>query len=482
MHGVAKDHLAVRQREARYTALLSHLRSSPVINCEPASEQDSRQRSLWTNTIVVSIVTAIVKLAGGVKTAIIARVFGARADLDAYLLAFLVPSFIAEILCGAVVPSLVPRLVDLLHRGNVRDMQELYTTALRRIVILVCGVAVLLSVLAAIVMRIGSDDRRLVLTSSLLIVMLPILPFSAVTNVWRAAMNAGEHFAIAAAASAVTPVVISLFLLALGPRVFWLAVGTTIGAIMETAILGCFLRRLKLALFVMPVGKPHVAYKGTDQQFVSLALNNLVLGGSLFVDQWMASFLGGGAVSVLNYGSRLTSVLIALGPEALGVTLLPRLSRVAAENCDGQMRPLLNRFLAVALGVAAVFAGILFWQSPSIVKLVFQHGAFAGQVAGDVASVQKVSLLQLPFAVGFAFLSRVVASIKVNRILVPISALGLALNVVLNLVLMRRYSVAGIAAATVLSQAVVFTLLLLTVSHILRSGRNIDVEDVVRTA
>jgi putative peptidoglycan lipid II flippase len=421
-----------------------------------------------------------VKLLGGFKTVIVAKVFGASADLDAYLLAFLVPSFITEVLCGAVVPSLVPRLVDLLHRGNLRDMQELYTKALRRVVILVSTVAVLLSVVAAITMRIGSDDRRVALTSSLLIVMLPILPFSAVSNVWRAAMNAGEHFAIAAAASAVTPVVISLFLLALGPRVFWLAVGSTIGAIMETAILGCFLRGLKLALFEMPAGEPRLACNGMDRQFGSLALNNLVVGGSLFVDQWMASLLGSGVVSVLNYGSRLTSVLIALGPEALGITLLPRFSREAAENGDRQIRPLLNRFLAVALGVTAVFTGILFWQSPSIVKLVFQHGAFAGQVAGDVASVQKVSLLQLPFAVGLAFLSRVVASIKVNRILVPISALGLVLNVVLNLILMRRYSVAGIAVATVLSQALVFTLLLLAVSRILRAGRKIDVEDVVR--
>jgi putative peptidoglycan lipid II flippase len=423
-----------------------------------------------------------VKLVGGFKTVIIAKVFGASSDLDAYLLAFLVPSFITEVLCGAVAPSLVPRLVDLLHRGNLRDMQELYTKALRRIVSLVSGVAVLLSVVAAITMRIGSDDQRVVLTSSLLIVMLPILPFSAVSNVWRAAMNAGEHFAIAAAASAVTPVVISLFLLALGPQVFWLAVGSTIGALMETAILGYFLRRLKLTLFEMPVAEPRLACNGMDRQFGSLALNNLVVGGSVFVDQWMASLLCSGAVSVLNYGSRLTSVLIALGPEALGVTVLPRFSRVAAENGDRQIRRLLNRFLAVALGVTAVFTGVLFWQSPSIVKLVFQHGAFAGQVAGDVASVQKVSLLQLPFAVGLAFLSRVVASIKVNRILVPISALGLALNVVLNLILMRRYSVAGIAAATVLSQALVFTLLLLAVSHILRSRRKIDAEDVVGMA
>ena len=80
--------------------------------------QPDRRRGLWVNASVVSGLTALVKVAGAVKTIAIARFFGASGELDAYLLAFLIPSFLAEVLCGAIVPALVPRLVELLHRGQ----------------------------------------------------------------------------------------------------------------------------------------------------------------------------------------------------------------------------------------------------------------------------------------------------------------------------------------------------------------------------
>jgi hypothetical protein len=119
---------------------------------------------------------------------------------------------------------------------------------------------------------------------------------------------------------------------------------------------------------------------------------------------------GAGAVSILNYGTRLISILLSLGPEALGVAVLPKFSRMVSENGSAATLP---------------------WLSSPIVRLAFQHGAF---------------------------LTRVVASVKVNQILVPISAFGLLLNAGLNLVFMRWYSVAGIAAATVVAQGVLFVL------------------------
>jgi putative peptidoglycan lipid II flippase len=129
----------------------------------------------------------------------------------------------------------------------------------------------------------------------------------------------------------------------------------------------------------------------------------------------------------------------------------------------------MNRFLMLALcGSAAVTATLLCFSSP-IVRIAFQHGAFASRDTSDVASVQSLSLLQLPFAVGIAFLTRVVASVKVNQILIPISAFGLLMNAGLNLVLMHWYSVAGIAAATVVAQGIVFVLLLMAVGRVLRT-------------
>ena len=117
---------------------------------------------------------------------------------------------------------------------------------------------------------------------------------------------------------------------------------------------------------------------------------------------------------------------------------------------------------------STVLAAVLVFFSRNIVRIVFQHGAFAAVDALPVASVQSASLLQLPFAVGIALLSRFIASARANRILIPVSAAGLALNVILSLLLMRSFAVVGIAMANTLAQAAVFVILLIAVSRVRR--------------
>jgi putative peptidoglycan lipid II flippase len=134
----------------------------------------------------------------------------------------------------------------------------------------------------------------------------------------------------------------------------------------------------------------------------------------------------------------------------------------------------LSKALTIAMCGSAVLAAILIFFSRTIVRIVFQHGAFAAADALTVAAVQSASLLQLPFAVGIALLSRFVASARVNRILIPISAAGLALNVILSLLLMRTFAVVGIAMANTLAQATIFVILLVAVSRVRRQHEALE--------
>ena len=430
--------------------------------------QKDRGRGLWVNATAVSGLTTLVKVAGALKTVAIARFFGTGDDLDAYVLAFLIPTFIGDVLCGAIVPALVPRFVELLHQEKQAAMLELYTGAFWLSITFVGRLAVALVVVAALLI-VAQIGRRATLVCSLLLIMVPILPLSAMSNMWRATLNANRRFAVAAGASALTPIVMILSMIAAGPRVYWLAVGTTVGALAETIALGLGLRSLGMPRLSREASQWKLRSYIATREYGSLAITNLVLGSSLFLDQSMAAMLGFGAVSVLNYGTRLVAALLAVGPEALGITLLPRFSRMVAEGGHRQMRPVLKKYLCIAMFGSTIMTGALVCASELIVKHVLKHGAFSASDALAVASVQRLSLLQLPFAVGVALLSRFIASAKLNRTLIPISVVSLFLNAGLNLLLMQRFSVAGIVLSTTFAQAAMFILLLVAVSRILRS-------------
>jgi hypothetical protein len=125
----------------------------------------------------------------------------AGTDLDAYLLAFLIPSFLTDVLCGAIVPALVPRLIELMQYRTKSAALELYNGTVLRSVSFVSSMAALLALTAGIMLVTHSGDRRTELACRLLLVMLPILPLSALSNVWRGTLNGNRRFAVAAMTS-----------------------------------------------------------------------------------------------------------------------------------------------------------------------------------------------------------------------------------------------------------------------------------------
>ena len=191
-------------------------------------------------------------------------------------------------------------------------------------------------------------------------------------------------------------------------------------------------------------------------------------GGTFFLGQFMASSLGSGSVSILNYGTRLAAVLLALGPAALNVTILPRFSQLAAEGDWIVLRRSLIWVLSTSLEIGAPIAIMFCYFSTAIVRLTLQRGAFTSADTDAVAAVQVISLLQLPFLIGITILVRTLSAMKANRVLLPLFTAALVLNTALGYVLMQRYQVTGIASASCIGQATLFFVL---VGVVFREGR-----------
>ena len=78
----------------------------------------------------VGAFTALVKVAGGAKIIFTARAFGVSDALDAYLIAFLLPSFVCDTLAGSLNSALVPTYIQLREREGQAAAHRLYRTVL----------------------------------------------------------------------------------------------------------------------------------------------------------------------------------------------------------------------------------------------------------------------------------------------------------------------------------------------------------------
>ena len=281
-------------------------------------------RGILSDTVRIGAFTACVKLSGALKTVIVARSFGAGDAVDAYLMAFLVPSFAGDVLAGAIAPSLLPILVEVKERqgsARARDLASAVLASTTALLLLVALLVALLSSPALHFFASGFPLAKVRVTQTLLFWMLPILPLSAVTATFRTVLNAEEHFAVPALAPAATPVaIVAAIYMFGGTRA--LAAGTLAGALLEITLLASALWRV--GLMVSPHSYMPSEAQRVFREYAPVAASYLILGGSSIVDQSLAATLGSGSVSALNYGTRLVAVIVSIGSSSLGTAILPR--------------------------------------------------------------------------------------------------------------------------------------------------------------
>jgi len=402
---------------------------------------------------------------GAAKALALARVFGSSAALDSYLLAFLAPSFLADVFCGPLVPVLVPALVEFEYREGEAKPVDLYAHVLWRSLLLASVAAAILAAVAAVIATLDAGGRiNLRLLGILTLLMTPILPLAAVANVWRAVLNSRRSFVIPALTVTLTPVVIILCILTAGTNygVSVLAAGTSLASLAEVVVLGWGLRQAGFP--ILPRRRAaDISIPEIGREYGYLVTTTAMSAGTAFIGQAMAVALGAGSVSILNYGTRLAGVLMAIGPGALAITILPGFSSMVAARDWERMRQSLRRILSGSMAVAGVAGVLLIVFSTPIVRLTMQRGAFTSADTDAVASVQVYSLLQLPFILGTTILMRVLSALKANRVMLPFSGAALVVSTGLNYAWMARLGVAGIALAASSVQALVFTALAILV-------------------
>jgi putative peptidoglycan lipid II flippase len=164
----------------------------------------------------------------------------------------------------------------------------------------------------------------------------------------------------------------------------------------------------------------------------------------------MAAMLAAGSVSALNFGTRVTGVILAVGPAALSTAILPRFSKLTAGADWPALRSAVRRYALGSLALSIPLTAACMALSEPIARIIFQRGAFTAADTHLVARVQFWSLPAAPISMLLALVVRLISSLKWNELLLRMAALAFAANIALDYLLMQRMGVAGIALATAL--------------------------------
>jgi putative peptidoglycan lipid II flippase len=415
--------------------------------------KDSNNGRIFAAIVIVGGFTIVVKLASTVKELVVAHQFGTGDALDAFLVAFVLPSFLMTVVAGSLNVALVPTYIQVWEDEGRDAAQRLFSSAMIWNTALLISISVLLALVMPYVLPVlasGFEPEKLALTLALFYLLLPVLLMSGLATTWRAILNAGERFALAAVAPIMTAVTTVLVLLVMGLwGIYALALGTVVGFALEAGLLAWGLKRQKMS--PLPRWYPmEPAARRVIGQWLPAVAGAFLMSSTLLVDRSMATMLGSGSVSSFSYATKITDLMLGVGSLALTTAVLPYFSRMVAINDWSGIQATLKTYSGlILLTTIPLTLGVAYFSEP-LIGALFQRGAFTGTDTHLVSQIQALYALQIPAYVLGMLAVRLVSSLKANHLVMWGAAISFLLNVSLNYLLMQWLGIAGIALSTTL--------------------------------
>lgn len=413
---------------------------------------ESVNRQILSAAIVVAICTLFVKIVAFSKESIVAWKFGTSDSVDAFLIATVVPNFIVNVVAGSLNAALIPTYIKVREQEGPKAAEKLLSSSFFCSLVLLGATTLCMAATAPLYfpwITLGFTAEKLALTYQLFYIITPLVLLSGIITLLGAVLNAGEKFAFAALTPLMTPA-LAIILLLLFERslgIFALAIGLTLGALLELFLLGRTLYRRGIILRPKWFGAT-ASLQRVAKQYPPTIAGALLMCSTGLVDQSMAAMLPSGSVAALNYANRISSFPLLLGATAISTAAIPYLSKLVASNDWQAVRHTLRSYLKLIFLITVPCTGLLVILSQPLVRLLFQRGAFTAEETDLVAQILSAYALQIPFYIALIFVVKLLTSLCLNHILMWGSALNLLINIALNYLLIQWVGIQGIALST----------------------------------
>ncbi|MFL5523732.1 MAG: murein biosynthesis integral membrane protein MurJ [Gemmatimonadaceae bacterium] len=327
------------------------------------------------------------RVAGLIRQTMMARYLGAGMAADAFNAAFRIPNLLQNLFGeGVLSASFIPEYAGLLGKGDEKEATRL-AGAVAGMLALVASIIVLLGVVSApwlvAIIANGFTGEKRDLTVRLTRILFPgagLLVFSA----WcLGILNSHRRFFLSYTAPVLWNLAMILTLVFFhsgrgeADLAVYLAYGSVVGSALQFGIQ--LPQVLSLARGVRP--KITVAAQSVQnvfRNFLPAFIGRGVVQVSAYVDAWLASYLGNGAVSSFTYAQTIYVLPISLFGMAISAAELPSMSRATGTTAE------IGAYLRVRLMsgldrisyfiVPSVVA--LFALGDLIVHLLFESGRF----------------------------------------------------------------------------------------------------------
>jgi len=418
--------------------------------------------SLYRNFLSVGAMTMLSRLLGFVRDIMLASVLGTGMAADAFVAAFRFPNLFRRLFAeGAFNAAFIPLFAGALEKNGELAARDLAARIISWLVVFLIVLTVLAEIFMPAVMALfvpgfAGDPEKFELTVLLARISFPYLALMSLMAAYGAVLNGVGKFLAAAFAPVMLNIVlvaalILLVVLSRGQRegATLLAFGVLVGGVGQLAIVIWALERIGFL--------PEMRWLRWDthlKRFWMLVLPAIVSGGVTQINIFVGTIIASGAasaISYLYYADRLYQLPLGIIGIAIGVALLPELSRHLKGGRLEEAQRAQNKSLLIAMVLVMPAAAALFVLANPIVSVLFERGAFDANATLATASALTVFALGLPAFVLIKVFQPGFFAREDTMTPTILAVLSVALNIALSLLLFPMLAHVGIAVATSVS-------------------------------
>lgn len=418
--------------------------------------------SLVRNFASVGGATLLSRVLGFVRDVLMAAILGAGPVADAFVAAFRLPNMFRRILAeGAFNTAFIPLFAKALETQGNEAALKFAQNIISSLIALLLALTLLAEIFMpqlVMVLAPGFQENpgKFALTVLFARVCFPYLACMSLMAAYAGILNSLRRFLAAALAPVLLNIVLVGFLALLAfsrPEItrsgFVLSIGVLVGGVAQVVMVIFALGRTG---FLPPLSLPKLDKH--LRRFWTLAVPAVFTGGVTQINIMVGTNIASNeasAVSYLYYADRLYQLPLGIIGIAIGVVLLPELSRrLKAGDFAGAAR-VQDQSMLFAMMLTVPAAVALFVIAEPIIKTLFGYGAFSPFAAEQSAMALSVFALGLPSFVLAKILQPAFFARENTTSPALFAVITVAVNIGFSLAFFPFFKHVGIAAATTLA-------------------------------
>lgn len=398
-----------------------------------------------------------------IKESVFAYYYGASDITDAYTIAIQIPVILFSLISTAIGNVILPYYTVELNNKGPRFAEQYISNIMSIITFFSVFIVVILELFPEWVISFfapGFSQDSLETSSKIFRLVLPTVVFTELMNINNSVMNVHRSFVLPSLGSLIMNLVfvLSIVFLVFDYGIYAAALGVVLGTVCSF-VYSLLLRRkyIKYKFIFNPFDRKIIfSLKKSIPIFLGIGASEI----NKMVDTWVSSFLSFGAISMLTYGSKLTSAVSTLLINSITTVVYPELAdSVANKDEDRIAKSVIFAIKIVFLIMIPVtFGGAVL--SEDIVTIVYKRGAFGSNEVNGTSPIFAAYLVCLLFVALRQISSRAFYAYGDTNTPMKNSFIGVLINIILDLTIVDYFGAVGLAMATTAANVVISILIL----------------------